>query len=247
MDKQYILAEITRTARINGGLPLGQGKFLKETGIKTSDWSGKYWARWGEAVREAGFEPNQMQSAYDDDMLMESLISMMRELGHFPVRNELRLKARKDPSFPNEKTFARLGGGLGRQLAARVRSYCASRTGYGDVLALCSNVPVPGEFKVDSNIKVESDINEGRNFGFAYLMKSGRFYKIGRTNAVGRREYELGIQLPERANVIHQIRTDDPVGIEEYWHKRFGAKRKNGEWFDLSTSDVGAFTRRKFM
>src|SRR5579863_9619798 len=104
MDKEYILGEIKRTARVNGGLPLGQGRFLKETGIKESDWSGKHWARWGDAVREAGFEPNQRQLAYDDDILMERLISLMRELGHFPVRNELRLKARKDPSFPNEKT-----------------------------------------------------------------------------------------------------------------------------------------------
>jgi hypothetical protein len=27
--------------------------------------------------------------------------------------------------------------------------------------------------------------------GFVYLIKSGRFYKIGRSNAVGRREREL--------------------------------------------------------
>jgi hypothetical protein len=72
-------------------------------------------------------------------------------------------------------------------------------------------------------------------------------YKMGHSNAVGRREYELGIQLPERVKEIHRIRTDDPVGIEEYWHKRFGSKRKNGEWFELTASDLKDFTRRKFM
>jgi hypothetical protein len=80
-----------------------------------------------------------------------------------------------------------------------------------------------------------------------YLLKSGRYYKIGRTNAVGRCERELAIQLPERAVVIHSIKTDDPAGIESYWNMRFSDRRKNGEWFELLANDVTVFKRRKFM
>ena len=60
MNKTHILEEIKRTAKENDGVPLGRIKFESETGIKETDWFGKYWARWGEAVREAGFIPNQL-------------------------------------------------------------------------------------------------------------------------------------------------------------------------------------------
>ncbi|HKN88610.1 MAG TPA: GIY-YIG nuclease family protein [Nitrospiraceae bacterium] len=63
----------------------------------------------------------------------------------------------------------------------------------------------------------------------------------------GRREYELALQLPEKAVTLHIIRTDDPIGIEASWHQRFDTQRKNGEWFDLFSDDVAAFKRRKFM
>ncbi|SRR6266849_6839223 len=239
MNKQHILQEIKRTAEANGGLPLGRLRFFRETGIKESDWKGKYWARWNDAVTEAGLEPNQKTSAYEEELLIERFISLMRELGRFPVVAEIRMKVRSDASFPNDKTFGRFGSKP--QFAAKISDHCRTRSGYEDVVAMCAAIadrPKANGDDVDDNQTV---------IGYVYLMKSGKFYKLGRSNAAGRREYELGIQLPEKLKTVHVIRTDDPVGIEAYWHRRFEEKRKNGEWFDLSAADVAAFKRRKFM
>ena len=64
--------------------------------------------------------------------------------------------------------------------------------------------------------------------GFVYLMKSGHHYKIGRTNSVGRRESELGIKIPVPPRTIHSIETDDPCGVESYWHIPSVARRCEG-------------------
>jgi hypothetical protein len=44
------------------------------------------------------------------------------------------------------------------------------------------------------------------------------------------------------------IKTDDPVGIERYWHQRFADKRVRPDagWFDLSAADLAAFKRRTY-
>ena len=54
VTKAHILDEIELTAEANGGQALGRLRFYAETGIKETDWSGKYWVRWSDALREAG-------------------------------------------------------------------------------------------------------------------------------------------------------------------------------------------------
>src|SRR5258707_8152609 len=131
MNKEHILREIKRTAEENGGVPLGKLRFFRETGIKESDWKGKFWARWNDAVRETGLEPNQKTSSYDEDSLIEKYISLMRELGRFPIVAEIRMKVRSDASFPNDKTFGRFGSKPA--FAAKILDYCRTRVGYDDV------------------------------------------------------------------------------------------------------------------
>ena len=124
-----------------------------------------------------------------------------------------------------------------------MEKFCRDQ-GESDVAELCAVAAKTDDAEDAEGVPEETAAGE---LGYVYLMKAGRFYKIGRTNALGRRERELAIQLPEAAKVIHSIKTDDPVGIEEYWHRRFQDRRKNGEWFELTAQDLAAFRRRKFM
>lgn len=244
-DRDYIITEIRRTAEENGGRPLGSTRFSSETGIPAIYWNGKIWARFGDALQEAGYPPNEFRSAYDDDFPLQKLVELVRELNHFPVSRELQRKAHDDPDFPSHSPFKRIGP-TKRDLAARVLQYCEKQgsIGYEDVLAICA----PVADIVSANKQVRGPSAKLAEMGFVYLIKSGRHYKIGRSNAAGRRECELAIQLPERSKTIHVIKTDDPVGIESYWHRRFENKRRNGEWFELDSEDVAAFKlRKKFM
>ena len=200
MDKAYILQEIRRTAEANGGVALGWRKFESDTGIKRSDWHKKFWAGWGDAVREAGFPPNPLSIRYEKPELLEKYATLAVELGRLPTSDHLSLKSNRDAQFPSEKAFRRLGSKL--DLVAQLLEYCGNHEGYEDVIRLCKEY-------VSRNRKASDEPRDGEEeIRFVYLMRSGRFYKMGRSNASGRREYELNLQLPEKPKTVHTIRTD---------------------------------------
>lgn len=239
MEKQEILDEIKRTSKSNNGKALGLQRFERATGIKRADWWPHHWLRWSDALIEAGLAPNQLNVAISNDEVILKLIALIKEIGRFPVEGEIRLKKIQDPTFPTHQVFDKFGGR--KKLATSVMAYCRARNNFEDVIDAC--VAYIGNDESESGQATES--GTGDRDGFVYLMKSGRFYKIGRTDAVGRRHKEIKIQLPEATEIVHYIETDDPSGIEAYWHKRFESKRKNGEWFDLTRADINAFKRRK--
>jgi len=248
MNKQHIVDEIRRTATENGGVPLGKNRFESETGIKESDWSGRFWARWGQAVEEAGFQANSLQSRFDDDVLLAQMAAFVRELGRFPVISEVKLRKLHDPSFPNPKTISGRFGSKGI-LANRLLAFCEQRDSWSDVAAICLNV---AKSHSDASVPVAPN-REVDDFetGYVYLalMKVGKEkrYKIGKADIVGRRTKQVAVNLPEDLELIHAIATDDAYGIEAYWHRRFDGKRRGGEWFLLTATDVKAFRRRKVM
>lgn len=235
--RKKIVELIKTTAEANGGKPLGIRAFEKATGVRLADWFGKYWKAWGDAVAEAGYSPNSMNGRIADQALFEQLALLTRELGRVPVKGDLRLKRVSDSGFANDKVFERLGSKSER--IERLREFCAQNSAWTDVLAF---LPSPRLTQNDSDSNSPSQLPEGT----VYMVRLGHHYKIGHTNSMGRREYELNLQLPERVKLIHTITTDDPEGIEAYWHRRFASKRTNGEWFRLEAVDIAAFKKRTF-
>lgn len=237
MIRDRILREIRRIAASSGGAPPGRDVFERLTGIRQSEWYPNIWVRWGDAIAAAGLAPNALQARIPDDVVVLKYVELAHELGRLPVAGELRQKAQKDKDFPSHTVFSRFGGKRG--LLEAVAEYCREHEGCEAVAELVS------QYQSKRDPAGPADVNRRVITGFVYLMKSGRHHKIGRTNSVARRGGELSVQVPVPPKTIHSIETDDPVGVEAYWHKRFADRRGQGEWFELSAEDVRAFKRWK--
>ena len=84
--------------------------------------------------------------------------------------------------------------------------------------------------------------------GFVYLIKGGKFYKIGLTTGkLPVRHKQIGAKLPFKSEIVHAIVTSDVEGLERHWHNHFAHKRGEGEWFNLSIEDVMEFCCRREM
>jgi hypothetical protein len=243
MTKQFILAEIKRTAR--DGFALGRDSFTKETGIKERDWSGRYWARWSDAVKEAGLEPRMFQGARDEVVLFEMLLVLTRKLGHFPTIPEMDMERFGNPSFPSSRSITRRFDR--KTLFENLLTYISNDTDWVD-LEDTIRLAMP-----KSLVENKEETNAASDHGHVYLIRSDKVFKIGCSRALYNRTATVVRQSPFGGELIHSISTDDPEGIEQYWHKRFEASRivginkSSGEWFQLSAADISAFKRRKFM
>lgn len=231
--RDKILNEIRKLTLASGGQPPGSRAFESKTGIGGGAWRGVYWARWGDAVKEAGFAPNEWQEKIATDLLIQKFVEAARHYSHLPSAMELRMYSRTHDDFPSDKTIHSHFGSK-HELLANLRTWVTGRKGYEDVAAMFG----PTEYRHEKSAPAKE--------GLVYLIKSGVHYKIGRSDEIERRVKEIRIALPEAASLVHSIRTDDPSGIETYWHRRFADRRANGEWFKLTASDVAAFKRRKY-
>ena len=233
--RDQILAEIKRIAAANGGQAPGLKSFESATGIRRHDWLGKFWSKWSDAVTEAGIKPLERTKKIERSFIFPKLAEIVRHYKREPTRSEFDLYKRSDSGLPWYQTLLEHFGSKIEMIDA-FRAWAETADGYGDIVAL---LPATDE---------QSKIVAGPSprDGYVYLIKSGAFYKIGRGDELEKRVKQIRTALPDASTLEHSIRTDDPSGIEAYWHRRFDDKRANGEWFKLSLQDVAAFKRRKY-
>lgn len=241
LTKEEILEAIHRTTKKNGGAALGIARFEAETGIRETEWE-RYWPRFTDAQKEAGVTPNSFGiPGFPDEVIFEKFILLVREKGRIPVTGELKVKHTYDVTFPSVAVFQRFFrrfGGI-QNFISELLKY-AENNQYKDIVKLCGS-------RLESENTVESadDVLENQAFGYVYLGKRGKHYRIGRAKDIDQRRNDHNLNQPEYFEYIHVIKTDDPVNIEDYWHKRFASKILTGEWFYLTFPDVRAFKRWK--
>ncbi len=242
--KKDIIKKLQEWSAEHGGKTPGESRFFEDTEVGITDRS-KYWINWGELVKDAGLTPNKFdKTKYTEDQLCELFIETIRENGKWPTRGILHVKHHSKPSFPDSATFYyKLG--LTENLAKKIIVFTKNKKNYKDVIDICNSVVERyGKEKNQSE-----NLDKTSNHGWVYLLKTtfrGKDgYKIGNTNDLKRREKELN-QPSNDQSILHAIETDDPFGVEKYWHTRFESKLyKNNEWFLLNRSDIRAFKRWK--
>ena len=237
MNPDKIIKEIQRLAHENGGKPLGEHLFLTNSGLTRSQlWSAGF-SSYSDALIASGFNKNKLNTALEPQVVLAALVELIRNIGRFPTKGHIKAARAKDKTFPSYEAFVTVAGGVFSDLPSIALQYCQAN-GITDVDPLIprNQEDTPAAPKGSSRSVM----------GYVYLLKHGQHYKVGRSNDTARRRREISLLLPEELEHIHVIETDDPEGIEAYWHKRFESKRLRGEWFSLTSEDVAAFKRRKY-
>ncbi len=244
--REEIIAEIHKFVATKHKSP-GERQFVAATRIKTSAWKGRFWARWSDAVREAGYDPNSMTPKIPEELILDQLASFVAKLGHFPVKDEINVQARATPGFPMWDTIKKRFGSMPGTAQALLRP---SRESGNEGLANLCEERIAREAMKPAPIPNGESLRRKGKSGVVYLKYSPslRLYKIGKANDARKRGAGISLLLPEDLVHKHEITTDCPYILEKYWHSRFREKKRQGEWFDLTSSDLEAFkSRRDFM
>lgn len=130
--KLDILSKIRQIAANNGGKAPGAARFEAATGVKRHEWQGKIWRNWSDAIVEAGFAPNVLQGAWDEEEILQIITEISKAIGRFPSSSDLKFELHHRPGSPDSKTV--LAKWNMAELATILADY-ASRLGEQEVEA----------------------------------------------------------------------------------------------------------------
>ncbi|MBI5637705.1 MAG: hypothetical protein HZA03_07040 [Nitrospinae bacterium] len=126
--KERILDSINSLAERLGRTP--SRREFKEFS-KIADWHiQKYFTSWNEAVRTAGFKPNEENIKLDDNVLLEDWAKLVKRKGKIPTTNEYR----REGKYSQVLFWKRFGNWSG--IPDKFREFAENKPGFEDVLAL---------------------------------------------------------------------------------------------------------------
>lgn len=174
--RDQILQAVKKAAGKEDTKTIGRERFQLITGIRDAEWM-YYWPKWSDVLIEAGLQPGTMQGKLDDNSVIVALIPLIREKGRWPTIPEMRIYSREHPGFPSHNTIRARGDRP--TLAGILLKYCSNKPELNDIVKICEPLVI-----VDQNN--EEFESQERIQGYVYLMKSGQFYKIGKSKSPDR-------------------------------------------------------------
>ena len=237
MDKSKLIHRLNQLAGERGG-HIAFRAFIEATGFSERSLRDQPWFQgWNALLKEAGLETKSFKvDRTPPATIAEAVAELIARSGKWPTEDELRRERARNATFPSATIISpmRKTGELARlitELGAIHPKFSVAAE-----IAAKHQVQPPDAVSADERIK-----------GYVYMLRSGRSYKIGKSIDPSRRFREVRLELPDETSQVHAIATDDPSGIEAYWHQRFVSKRvRNTEFFSLTAEDVRAFKRRKY-
>jgi hypothetical protein len=236
MNSAEILMLLRDIAEAEGG-DVSLRRFLTLSGLKEKQVVGAHWPTWNAAKSEAGLGTVAfVRPRINEERALPAFAELISHLGKWPTQSELRLARKRDEAIPSVQVSWRLL--RDHDFLKRLRAFSETKPQLAVVAKLAT---------ARSHDSIGVETTRTPITGHVYMMKSGRRYKIGHTTSPTRRHREVRLDLPEPTDLVHSIETDDPKGIETYWHVRFKEKRvRDTEFFELTAGDVAAFKKRRF-
>jgi hypothetical protein len=228
---EQIIVRLKEAVDRNGGQPPSSRSFLKEAGLNQRDLIRAGWPTYGALLKSQGFQPAVMKRGFTDDEVFRPLAELTVRLGHFPTQSEREVERHRNPAFPSSEAYLRRGRRA--MLEHALRAWCEATHDFSEL--------VPKLKQAAGAAQIPGPIVKG----YVYMLRdgnSGKRVKIGKESVEGARQAAAATWLGN-PRAIHRIATDDPDGIEEYWHERFKKAGKHvvRELFDLLPSDIAAF------
>ena len=245
MGQDDLIAQLQRIARENGGRPPGERGFFSEARLtKRHLWDAGI-RSYGDLCELAGYKRNRLTQQMTPDQLFEPLAVLAAKLKRFPDHTDREMAHGKDAAFPSYEAYRTAQNKSGR-LDRQLLEWCRSRPQHSKALGIL-------EEHVSRQDLRPQKLRQGARVvkGYVYLLRyggRGRDYKLGMTDQVDRRHSQISAMFPGDLHTVHVIETDDPVGIERYWLRRFEDKRVENkkEIFRLAPEDIAAFKTRKY-